>query len=383
MESLLTFEAEGFSFKGHPFVPKIFDSLVLDEPIPSFFNAVKISLNGRMDADLDFRGVKAYAERVVEKGLLILWQIDLGLFLALLSGLSSEAQVRTLQRTLEAFIDEVYTPFFEKSLGVVIFQGTSEFAANFPWSNPSFAEDALEVFKVWLKEEFSTPEKFSEEFSVAIDRFDQVDRAFTLKSKAMTHVLNLFCRDLSVDYLNILTESISESIPFFVMIDCEETKEPGYLAEILDKDRFEKYFVVTKGGPLPVQGLCFDDERASFGFISRRELQVQKKELAKSAVCLPGEFYYRPKITEELNNTLLELNKRFIHYRVIPQAQLLSDWHGLDYIIVLTKTLEQEGRRVLKGFTAAGGEIVTVGGALKMEQQISFEKWKEELLEIL
>jgi hypothetical protein len=376
VERLLTFETDGFVFKGTPFTPKIYDSLTL-EKIPESFNAVKILVEGGVDADLDFKEPKRLAEKAIEKGLFILWQIDLGLFHQFRTGLNSESQYRALQKSLEVFIEEVYTPFFDKSLGVILFQGSSSFHREFPWSYPPFALLTSETLKEWLKQEFSTVEMFCKKCFVDIDTFETIDHEFMQQKEETKHLLNLFCRDLTVDYLNLLTGPISETIPLFLLIECEK-EPPVFLAELLAKNRFQNYVLATKGGALPIQGLAFQDERDSFGFISSEEFLFRKKRAAKIGFCLP-EHFDDFKVRETVNEVFLTLNGSQIDYRVIPEADLISDWQGLDSLIVFSKTVTKEGLRALKGFQASLGQVITVGDPLGLTEEISFKKWVELL----
>jgi hypothetical protein len=78
-----------------------------------------------------------------------------------------------------------------------------------------------------------------------------------------------------------------------------------------------------------------------------------------------------PSENEEAYESLLKKGHRV---RLVEEAFLISDWHGLDYLIVDPKFIDNEALRKLKGFNAAGGRVVSLGAPLGLFDEIGFDR---------
>ncbi|MCB1113630.1 MAG: hypothetical protein KDK62_02625 [Chlamydiia bacterium] len=68
------------------------------------------------------------------------------------------------------------------------------------------------------------------------------------------------------------------------------------------------------------------------------------------------------------------LMKRGVDLRAIEEAYLIADWHGLNYLLVDPKYLDNESIRKLKGFQAAGGGVISLGEKIGLEEEIQFDR---------
>jgi hypothetical protein len=56
----------------------------------------------------------------------------------------------------------------------------------------------------------------------------------------------------------------------------------------------------------------------------------------------------------------LRLQEKDSAFRFIPELLLAEEWDGLEELLVLPESLSVPGKRLLHGFTLAGGELVSV-----------------------
>lgn len=328
-------------------IPKIFDTKINGEPVDSDFNAVKIVLDGSLKSDLKWEAEKAVAKKYIDQGLKIFWEIDLGLFANLPCPLQDDTQSKTLRLSLEIFCQEIWESFKEQSLGLCLYRGSCDFTHSFPWTAVE-----KEHFQEWLEGKESSPQ-----------------------------LVNLFCSEVYVDYLNFITENLPDNLPLFLMLDASGVKDAGYLAELLSRERFERFTCIIHGGDLPLHGLAWDDDRAAVGYIARRPIRLKSADLSNVALCLPP--ISKHLFGTDLSLAIDQLNQLDLNYRIIPEPFLTMEWDQLDYLLYLPSGLSSLGERMVQGFCAAGGTPVTLGEKLSFPGELTLEEWTEKLLEIL
>lgn len=75
-----------------------------------------------------------------------------------------------------------------------------------------------------------------------------------------------------------------------------------------------------------------------------------------SGILLPSDEYCTSEVLEKLEK-LLEMSAR-----IIPEKRLNEMWDGLDQLYVIEEALSLQGKRHVKGFIAAGGEVFGAEG---------------------
>lgn len=304
----------------------IFDAEALDAPVPTGFNAVVITLDGRAKSDLEWKKERLAALRYTEQGLHIFWNLDLGLFGRLDSPLSDRPQYHALELSLQHFKDALWNEFQENSVGLCFYRGSANFYENFPWD-----EEQRQNFKGWLHEHVQTHSQFHEE---------------------KERLLSLFCSDVAAGYLNLFAQSLPDTLPLFVLLETEGVNDPLLLAHLLSKERFARLLRLSCEGVLPISSLM--EAYPSTGYFGGTIGQpISLKEITVG-VCFPSSPY-----SELLNEVLMTLSQRQIHFRVIPESLLMTEWDGLESIIVHRALMSPQGIRQLRGFAAAGGAIIS------------------------
>ena len=361
----LLWDRPNYFFGKDVFIPAIFDGN-LGEPIPDGFNAVKISLNGRITSDLNWTASRILAGEYASQGFKLFWAMDLGLFSDLTQPLGNQGQYASLGLALDHFRDTLWKEFQNVTLGLCLYRGSADFSQKFPWDEQQHVS-----LQKWLEHRFKTPQDFSRETFISIDSFSQIDDIILKSNESGKHLLSLFCRDAAVEYLDILVANLPDALQPYLLLDASNIENPHEFAQLITKERFERWHCAVKGGPLPFQDLAWQEGSSSYGYISDSSLQISKSEQVNLGVCLPSADLVLPSHYIGFEDVMAKLRQRRLSFRIIPETFLITDWDGLDHIIVLSKGVSSQGKRKLQGFCAAGGTVVTVGPLLGLPLEIS------------
>lgn len=156
------------------------------ENIPEGYDAIRIALDGRIKADLSWDRQRALAEKYIEQGLRIFWEIDLGLFDKLDQPLSSKPQFLSLTLSLEHFRDTLWKSFRQHTVGVCLYRGSLDFN-------------------------------------------------------------NVFCCDACSEYLDLLSQCLPDTIPLHLMFDVATIVDNYRCAQLLSKGRYLRFTIAVKG----------------------------------------------------------------------------------------------------------------------------------------
>lgn len=309
-----------YTYFGKPFVPIIYEGSI--DKVPERFNAIVIQLDGRMRADLAWNEAKQVAFEAIQKGLFILWEIDLGILSQLPFPLDHQSQYAALRLSLEHFRDAIWKEYHEHSLGVSLYKGTGDFSAHFQW-NDSYVEN----LKEWEKE-----------------RSSEID------------VLSIFCREVVVEYIALLSSCLPDTILKYLEIEIPEGSDLLWEAQVFDPEAFEQFNLIIKNGSLPLQGIGWG-KSLPWGYCGSVLPLFNGREEEKVGLCLPAQNKYNIQVCYELEKILKGLMSSKVSFRLISEDHLTTEWDGLDEIIYIEKGLSGQGRRKLQGFTAAGGTV--------------------------
>ena len=239
---------------------------------------------------------------------------------------------------MEHFCATLGEQFRHETTGIALYRGNADF--KFVWD-----EEQKENFQHWLKNSDSN--------------FEPED----------PRLLALFCRDACAEFLELLAKYLPDPFERFLLLDTSHIQSPLTVAQLTTQERFPLFKLVVKGNMLGEIGW---ESRSSVhtGYFGTSFKSQDNREI-KIGVCLPpvSDMSWIP----ELESCLTLLMHKQISFKMIPEEQLTARWDCLDYLIVATKFLSQEGRRKIFGFCAAGGEIVALGQSLNSAQEISLD----------
>ncbi len=348
----------------------IYDSKTLDESIPKGFNAVKIRIDGGLKSDLSWKEEIETASKYAEQGVKIFWALDLGIYSGLRNPLTHTAQFMSLKLSVEHFRDKLWNQFQEQTIGVSLYQGSADFSQGYIWDKEQ--ESNLQG---WLEDRFTDIHTLNGDLSSEFLQFSHVTHQGLSENKIGLQLLQLYCRDVAAEYLDLLANKLPEELAAFLLLDCTPFNDPVHLANILSKDHFPHLILATKGNLLSFKEFSWGDMHYQTGFLGTIPPSSPDKTPAKSAVCLPSLSFFKPSNYKNLRTVFESLVQRKSRFKVIPEEKLTEEWGGLDYLIVSPLDLTSQGKRMLMGFCAAGGTIVNVGHPMDLPYEISFEDY--------
>lgn len=349
----------------HP-VPAIYDISDARDQVPDGFNAVCIQLNGRLDADLNWKPARLKAVKHMAQGHRLLWEIDLGLFDRLPHPLSNQEQYLSLRLALEHFRDTLWKEFKQHTIGLCLYRGSLDFSAQLPWS-----ADQTQNLQGWLADCFGNIETLAKETEISVSAFNKIDPQTLRKTAAGHRLLHLFCHDAAMEYLNLLAGLLPDGLEGIVLLDCASIQDPLLTAQLLSKERFDRLQRAVANSSLAAQAIMPASTKG--GFIGSALPPMHQHNAASIGICLPAA---KPRGTSdefELKQALSTFHNQQIPFRIISEECLTTEWEGLDYLVVATSSLSPQGIRKLRGFCAAGGSVVCLGSPLGLPQEIPFK----------
>jgi hypothetical protein len=336
--------------------PRIFNGH-WQENIPPGFDALTITLDGRTQADLDWKNARKEAQCAVEKGYALMWDMQLGLFDRLAHPLTNQTQFLSLTLSLEHFRDSLWKEFKSQTIGISLLRGSVDFSRGFSWDS-----DQKQSMKEWLQEISDLSTQFVD--------FNQLE----LYEEGQ-QLIRLFCRDVAVEYLALLASRLPDSLRTYLYLDASPLAG-SILNEIqlLNPERFDRLHLALKNHHLPFDVLGW--EAPTFqGYSGHAPVELPLPPQISIGVCIPPLNFYHSHHYQGLEEGLLALIKRSIPFKIIAESQLTSSWDGLDYILYAPSGLSGQGKRKLQGFCAAGGTVVSTGVLLGLPHEMGLEDW--------
>lgn len=277
-------------------------------------NIQVISLEAGVRASLDWKEVEKEAFQAIENGRMILWEFELGLFTELPAPFSDEGQLQALKLSLEHFRKTVWSSFKSSTIGAIIYKGTADFSAQFPWN----VEEEIR-YQAWLENDLDTP-----------------------------FLRRLFCQQICFDYLNFLFPSLPEDLLPFLFLDAQGLSFADFLS-LTSRERFPHANLAITSDYFDQYSLILPSLRWK-----QEKVMQQPSQRVHLGVCLPSAQCRNEKVWNTAANALKELNTPFL---VMTETHFPHEWDGIDEVIVFTEGISMQGRRKLNGFKAAGGWV--------------------------
>lgn len=284
--------------------------------IPDDFKAAAIALDGRQQSDLNWSAQKSLGLDLTRQGRKILWDIDLGLFGRLPHPLSDERQFKSLGLALEHFYQFLWKEFSETTVGLCLYRGPLDLSSQFPWNG-----DQENNFLLWCNE-------------------NHVEPKAPLSKK-------LYCRDIGAEYLNLLANFVPEPVQPFLFLDASGITQPFSCLCLLDPERTSRFSKAVKGSLIPTRDLVWKGP------------EITEPKSVNTGLYWPHSRNYRECCEQNYIQALERLQNR-IPYRLIAEDHLITEWDGLDFLLVDPHSISPMGRRKILGFCAAGGTVVVM-----------------------
>lgn len=363
-----------YKLNDEPFVP-----IIWDDPFhcpEKGFNTVRIQMDGRMQSDLNWKQSCLKAREWIEKGYHLFWEIDLGLFSNLPFPLTTQSQYLSLSLSLDHFRDTIWNEFGSRSVGLSVYRGTVDFSQNFVWD-----QDQILNFREWIKEiSDQSGCNWQEETGSLGLSLEQIDPYTSFKSQSGKYLLSSFCRNVSMEYLKLLTNRLPDHLPRYLLLDASSVStDPLGQVRLLNPELFETFGVCLKGHSIPFEALGWNTN-SSLGYIGNASHKILEQKQALIGLCLPAQEVYFSNQQRGFELALRTLVEKQITFRLISESHLVTQWDGLDYLLFLPEGLGLQGKRKLQGFCAAGGVAVTLGAKIGFSQEMTFEEFQEGCL---
>lgn len=198
---------------------------------------MRIHLNGRMNADLDWKKEKEKALQTEED---LIWELDLGLFSNLKYPLAHKSQHLSLRLSLEHFQADIWSAFQLRTQAVVLYRGPLDF------------------------------------------------------SRELQNDDKLGCSEMGADYLDLLVDGFAE-MPFCLELDAGGIEDRWLEALLRNRARFPRFKLHVAHSQL----LLDDNARVavmlppagSVGLDRHRKLAQSLRELKQPFRIIPEEFF--------------------------------------------------------------------------------------------
>lgn len=138
-------------------------------------------------------------------------------------------------------------------------------------------------------------------------------------------------RAIAADYINQLTVKVPDALSIFLEFT-DPHADPLYAILLSDPSAYGRVMLIRKDA-----------------------LDWHVEEQASCAILMPHIEERRAEVLDLFRSKLLEIKTL---YKKIPELHLIGCWEGLDLLVFSEKALSPQGLRQLKGFIAAGGEVI-------------------------
>lgn len=342
---------------GQKFVPVI-QEFPLELQTIDAANTVLITLPAKVDDELIWENERAYAEKAIAEGKMILWELDFGL-----SSQKIDVADSSLFYSFGIAVDEFVNTFWrdhkDSSLGVVLYRGDMHFLKKFLWN---------EEHRQYFLEKLSQIEE-KEALSLLANQENWVEALRDSRD------FELFAADIFSQYFQRLVSYLPDTTMAFAFFDVSEAKSPALLAQLFSKERFQHILLGLRKSPIPIGHLNWEEGACFGGWIGTSPPYFSTVAEIHLGICLPSDESFTDKVVEQLDELFENIKRLQLPFRVIPESQLTEAWDGIDNIIVVSSTLSPQGKRRLQGFCAAGGRVVCLGESLQLAHEIGCEEY--------
>lgn len=334
---------------------------------PLSYSGPIISLDGRIKSDFSWQKEIDLADRFIEKNKRVLWQLNLGIFSELTLPFSDQMQSQSFQLAINHFFHNIWKKYHAYSLGLSLYQGPINFSAQF---SPFHWENELTLaLQQWLIGRFPDIHTFVLESGISAATFEQLTPEELSHNNKGKLLLALFSRDIGMEFLKVITLNAPDAIPLFLLCDAlnlDDDFSPVDFIRLASSDHFKNFHLCIKNAPVPLHilpniytWLWSDDRSYASNGIEIVDLELKHHPDCKIGVCLPSD----DALLSDYNKINFLINKFLdenIIFKVMRESQLSIEWDGLDEIYLPLRGISQSGKRIIKGFEAAGGVVKIV-----------------------
>lgn len=293
------------------------------------YNAIIIGVDLTDESNLNFHEEKQKVERAIQQGKQIVFEWYLGLD-PLMHNFHDQMRYFGLTIGIVAFIEKIYEPNATHVCGVILYRGVGDFR--------HAVRHHLELKELLY------------EFKQEHEQMDE------------DHLERLFSLQVLMEYLHRLGSALPDELLMHVLLNFKGIGHPSKQAELLSANLFPYIRPAVKGARVAYEGLAWDQGKSSVGYIGTKIEAFTPTVVPQIAVLLPpfGKVPY-----DALDQELSRLEGEEAFYKIIPEDDLNESWYLIDKLIVFEGVVSEEGKRMIDGFIAAGGEVNFRGGGIR------------------
>lgn len=332
------------------FTPNIANSL--EEANFDVHNCVQIEVDLSSSSLLDFTAVKEQVEKVLKKGFLLFFAIDLRLSKTY-SCYFDEVQFESIRYGLKIFQEQILKPFLSKVFGI-----------GFPFGklSPAFSNSPFVLDKIKEYLQVTYP-NFEEHFGFYEESFvDQLDQPHVRKEIALYQV------GLIAEYLHRLASTIQDPIEMYAFFDFEGFSDLEVL-QFISQERFPYIRIGLVGCSLSFQGMnVFSGNLLGGNFCLDQNIPTSPK----IGLVFPTDQKLTSHSSVEFERLLAKIRECKIPFFVLYEDFMTENWQNLEQIIVHAQFVDRNTKRKCQGFVAAQGAVVTFGGEIGIYDEQDF-----------
>ena len=304
------------------------------------FNTLNIYLDARPTSDLAWESVESEIATALKLGAKLSFEIDLG-FSESKALLRDPAAFFSRGIAISTFEERVYQKYKEHITAIILYRGTGSFKGTIAQDASLYAD-----FMMWKRELFK-------------------------EESVSDHMMRLFSMELFMQVLHRIAAPLIDEIPLVALFDLADSSRASYQAEILSASYFPYILPGVKHSKIHFKGFGWG-QPGNLGTIGHKYSPLIQKEPTNLGIVLPpiGSVPY-----DLFDEVIQELVKNKIDYSIFPETLMTENWHGLDHILVFSESVSSEGRRMLQGFNAAAGQVITVGESLNLAEEINSKEF--------
>lgn len=287
----------------------------------AFYNRVIIPVDLSSSSNLDFTPVINEADRSIAQNKRIVWDFHFDLDCA---KLNSQAYFSSLHYGLETFINQVLLEKEEFTDAVIALKAQSDIFSQSELKGIEYHE-----MKEWVELQSQ-------------QNFDPEKHRSLVKAFQISYIS---------DVLHRLCSILPDEIPSLVVFDRQCFENTIEMAALLSKRTFP--YIIP----------CSTTDEIDFPLVfNSQEQKVFAPEKPDKVVgfSLPEWDHFSSETIALLQDLYEQFQKETKAYiRMVPEELFMEEWEDLSSIIVCNQTLGERGRRMLKGFIATDGEVLT------------------------
>lgn len=160
------------------------------------------------------------------------------------------------------------------------------------------------------------------------------------------------------NHLADFAEDCADDMEIFALIDASNVKDIFDFYLLSNPALQDRLHIAWKAPHSEcLVNFAWEVGKPSRGWISQNKMEITLSDAFHTALCLPPVFSSNE---GKVRKTFYRLQDEGVQFKAVSEEQLALEWCGLETIYVDPQVVSPIGKRHLQGFLAAGGHIIEV-----------------------